>query len=167
MRKFAKFGLLSGAFLCAMASPSLAAEWDGKQGSNSEQVYLTTENDTAITFLCLGDKLRVIIAEEGIEGSDMLKSYMNSKRRISRDVTVNITGKKPISSKWNISPSSKIYMAPSRKEALKLYNAAVTQTEATIKRRDKTVMSLKFPKPNQSFAEFGSQCGVGVNRRTT
>ncbi len=170
MKTIKRFATVGSAILsvAALTTISHAAEWSTAATADSfqienEAIFATASEQTAITLLCMNGKLRAAISTSGIEGQDILSVNSETRRRINRDVTLEIEGKDPHKATWRVNPSADIHVTPGRKEAAMLYNATVSQKPVSLQRKGKDVHEFVLPAPNNIFAEFGAACGVGKN----
>lgn len=154
--------------VCALSMSAQASSWTinpAATNSSNEAISATASDKASISFLCLNGKLRAAVSTSGIEGSDILSTNAESRRRISRDVTIQIDGKSNHTSEWRINPRAEIMVTPTRKEAVALYKAAATGKKISVQRKGKQKFDFVLPKPTDEFMAFGGACGVGSNAK--
>lgn len=127
-----------------------------------EAIYSTSTRTNGAMLSCLEGNFYGALA---LKPQDLRKSFKKSTvtHRLRRVYyTLDGGSKKPLG-KWIHKPTLDIIASFKRSQAAKIYNAAIRGQKVTIYIEGKKPIALDLPKPNQTFAEFGSECGLGVN----
>ncbi|MEP3892079.1 MAG: hypothetical protein ABJN69_16600 [Hellea sp.] len=155
----------------AISIPASATDWTAKSISagndtTDEQLYAAASDSSAITFTCVGTKLRAVISGQSDDAENILKAYLQPGRRITRPIALSIDGNAVSRTEWRYSPNDRIFVTPDRATTVDLYNAVVGQKPVTIERNRKVKYDFMFPTPNSDFAAFGKSCGVGNQKNS-
>jgi len=150
----------------AFSNTAFASDWMNEsftkdKNSLHEQLYAVTSDTTALTFICKAKKFRAAISTTNNNAAQILNIYSETRRRINRKVELTIDGKSADTPKWMINPARKIFVTPDRSTTIKLYNAVVGGKDVSIQRKGEMKYVLDLPPPNQAFANFGANCGIG------
>ncbi|PHR94454.1 MAG: hypothetical protein COA69_02340 [Robiginitomaculum sp.] len=129
-----------------------------------ELVYTTNNTEPGMLFSCQNNKLRAAISLTPQNWEEAMQK--SSRRSKTRDVKMTLDGGETVSlGKFVFKPTLQTLTARNRKQAVRLYNAAIKGQDITISMAAKNSVTISLPKPNQMFADFGGQCGIGKYKK--
>ena len=131
-----------------------------------EAIYTTSQTTNGAMLTCLEGKLYATLA---LKPQDFMAAFHKSTRthKIRRvDYSLDNSTKKPLG-KWIHKPTLDVLASFKRSQAAKIYNSAIRGQKVTLYMEGKKPVILDLPKPNQAFANFGAECGLGINAKKT
>ena len=123
----------------------------------------TTEGNVA--FVCYDGRLSVSMALEPVDLRDAVLDTPSSRRLRVAIPDITIAGEEQSAKQWAYMPAMKVFRARKKSSAAKLYNAAIRNDPVTARYRGDTI-SLNMPQIDNTFADFGADCGMGRNANT-
>jgi hypothetical protein len=117
-----------------------------------------------VAFTCVNGIFSVAIALEPTDFEAFIRDNEKSKRRRTRKVPMFINGKRQKLKNWTYVPKTKILLPMKTSTRNKIYNAAIRQDEVLVNLEFKDQVKLILPKVDNTFAEFGAECGLGKNK---
>ena len=137
-----------------------------------EELFTSSATETGVYFRCLEGRLRVGLVFEpqnlrdafrnnnitGVSGNGNFVPTSNNLR----SVKVRFDDGKYIGlGRWIYYKKKSALMSRDRKSAAKIYNAIIKKQAIYAKTSGKPEVLLAVPKIDETFADFGSGCGIG------
>ncbi len=129
----------------------------------SELLFTTNTNEAGLLFSCVNKRFRVIVSTKPQDWAETLTK--TTRHYKARHVSIALNdGPSVAFGKFIYKSKLNILSGKTSAQAVKLYNATIQGQQITLKMSGKSAIKLTPPKPNQMFADFGSQCGIGKHK---
>ena len=151
-----------------MSKPSTSRQRGGMQVAAAEYMGADKlDGPGGVSFLCSNGGLVAAVSLEGRgraynQIARTITAEPNKQRRIRPQIVVD--GDKQSRTDWLMRTDNKMIVPIDPKVSIRIYNAAITRKPIMLKGvRGTDDFMLHLPEPNQDFAYFGGDCGMGRN----
>lgn len=151
-----------------MSKPSSSQQRGGLQVAAADYMWADNlDGPGGVSFLCSNGGLVAAISLEGRDRAyrqiaRTITAEPNKQRRIRPQIVID--GDKQSRTDWLMRTDNNMIVPIDPKVSIRIYNAAITRKPIVLKSvRGVDDFALHLPEPNQEFAYFGGDCGMGRN----
>ena len=122
-----------------------------------------TDSRARVALNCTVNQMQLAVTLGGEEGWRAYEEIMFLRNTRNRKVNVYVNGTLQDPSKWGYFKRTKSLYAMNTMQTKLLYNNIIRGDKVEIEHKGERY-DLTLPEPNQSFANWGAKCGVGLKK---